>query len=404
MNKQKHLLVISQYFYPEQFRINDICKEWVKRGYEVTVITGIPNYPHGKYYKGYGVLKNCRSNYEGVNIIRIPLIPRGHNAIMLSLNYISFVISGFIWNALTRVKADYVFIYEVSPMTQALPGIWYAKKKNIPCYLYVTDLWPENIESVAGVHNSFIIKPIEKMVTHIYRKCTKIFTSSNSFIPLIENKGIEKEKLCFWPQYAEEFYSPRESRIQQDIFTESTFNIIFAGNIGYAQGLDILPAVVEKLRKSHIKVCFCMIGDGRYKDILINSIAERKMQTYFKFINKQPAEKIPEYMACADAALITLSQSDVFARTIPAKLQSCMACGIPIILSADGEVQEIVSESQCGLVSAAGEIDGLVKNIKLMSEFPKETLNMMARNAIGYSQKKFNKEVLMNEMDFYFGG
>jgi len=182
---KRHILVISQYFYPEQFRINDICTEWVTRGYRVTVITGIPNYPQGKYYEGYGLFKKRREIYNGIEIIRIPLIPRGNNVIMLVLNYLSFVISGFIWSLFTRINADYVFIFEVSPITQALPGVWYAKKKNVPCYLYIQDLWPENVEIVGGIKNRLILNMIGKMVDYIYARCTKIFTTSKSFVKAI---------------------------------------------------------------------------------------------------------------------------------------------------------------------------------------------------------------------------
>ncbi|MGI6227805.1 MAG: hypothetical protein ACOYJ1_16315 [Peptococcales bacterium] len=161
---QKHILVIAQYFYPEQFRINDICTEWIKRNYRVTVVTGIPNYPQGKYYKGYGLFKRRRETYNGIDIISIPLVPRGNNAFMLAFNYLSFVISGFFWNLFTRIKADYVFIFEVSSMTQALPGIWYAKKMQIPCYLYVQDLWPENIEIIKGIINISLILELPNVV------------------------------------------------------------------------------------------------------------------------------------------------------------------------------------------------------------------------------------------------
>ena len=129
---KKHILVISQYFYPEQFRINDICQEWVKRGYKITVLTGIPNYPQGRFYKGYNWFQKRRDEYKGIHVIRIPLIPRGNCAIMLMLNYFSFVFFGFFWKLFTRVKADKVFIFEVSPMTQALIGVWYAKKEKVP--------------------------------------------------------------------------------------------------------------------------------------------------------------------------------------------------------------------------------------------------------------------------------
>ena len=147
----KRILVVSQYFYPENFRINDICKEWVKRGYKVTVLTGIPNYPKGKFYSGYNYKKNRKETWNGIDIIRIPIIPRGKTKFRLFLNYISFVYSGFWWKIKTKLKADLVFIYEVSPMTQALPGIWYGKKHNVPVFLFVTDLWPENVSTITGI-------------------------------------------------------------------------------------------------------------------------------------------------------------------------------------------------------------------------------------------------------------
>lgn len=158
--EKKHILVLSQYFYPEQFRINDMCNEWVKRGYKVTVLTGIPNYPYGKFYKGYGYTKKRHEQWNGMEIIRIPLIPRGKTAIGLILNYLSFVCSGFFWKTFTKVKADCIFMYEVSPMTQTLIGVWYAKKQKIPCFLYVQDLWPENVEIVTGIKNKTILNAI----------------------------------------------------------------------------------------------------------------------------------------------------------------------------------------------------------------------------------------------------
>ena len=146
----------------------------------------------------------------------------------------------------TKVKADYVFIFEVSPMTQALPGVWYAKKRKIPCYLYVQDLWPENVEIITGITNKRIIGGIGKMVDYIYSRCTKIFTTSNSFVKSIESRGVPIEKIEYWPQYAEDFYKPlnkvnEDKIIINEIPSDDVFNIIFAGNIGTAQGLAILP-------------------------------------------------------------------------------------------------------------------------------------------------------------------
>ncbi len=401
---KKHILVIAQYFYPEQFRINDICSEWVKRGYKVTVITGIPNYPQGKYYEGYGLFKKRKEFYNGIEIIRIPLIPRGNNSIMLALNYLSFVVSGFFWKVFTRIKADYVFIFEVSPMTQALPGVWYAKRRKIPCYLYVQDLWPENVEIITGVTNKHIIGAIGKMVDYIYAHCTKIFTTSNSFVKSIANRGVPEEKIEYWPQYAEDFYIPLEKTSIQEIQDYDAFNIIFAGNIGNAQGLDILPktAVLLKEKKLHRKIRFNIVGDGRYKPTLDELVNSNNVSDMFNFIPKQPATRIPEFMAANDAAFLCLTNSPLFAMTIPAKLQSYMACGISVIASADGETDQIITESKAGVCSPAGDAQKLAEVIIELSSKSHEQLNQLGTRSREYYDSNFNKQELLNRMDKYF--
>ncbi|MGI6441722.1 MAG: glycosyltransferase family 4 protein [Peptoniphilaceae bacterium] len=401
---KKHILVIAQYFYPEQFRINDICTEWVKRGYKVTVVTGIPNYPQGKYYDGYGLFKKRKETYNGMDIIRIPLVPRGKNAIMLALNYLSFVVSGFFWKSFTRIKADFVFIFEVSPMTQALPGVWYAKKRKIPCYLYVTDLWPENVEIVGGIKNKTILNTIGIMVDYIYKRCDRIFTSSESFIQAIVDRGTDRKKLEFWPQYAEDYYKPvdKEKANIPEIPQDGIFNIIFAGNIGFAQGLDVLPEAAKILKKTNTKVRFNIVGDGRFKEILKAKVDESQVTDYFNFIDKQPATRIPEFMAISDATLISLSKSKVFSITLPAKTQSCLACGVPVIVSADGEIQDVINKADAGVCSDAGDAKGLAENINKLVNMSAEKHKDMAQNAVNYYQKYFDKETLLNRMDQWF--
>lgn len=401
---KKHILVISQYFYPEQFRINDICTEWVKRGYKVTVITGIPNYPQGKYYNGYGVFKKRKETYNGIEIIRIPLIPRGNSSVMLALNYMSFVVTGFFWNLFTRIKADYVFIFEVSPMTQALPGVWYAKKRKIPCYLYVQDLWPENFEILSGVKNKYIIGLVGKLVDYIYSHCNNIFTTSRSFITAIANRGVSKDTIEYWPQYAEDFYKPLKKASIDEIPNDNRFNIIFAGNIGTSQGLDILPKVAKLLKESDFKkeIRFNLVGDGRYKETLLKLVSENNVSEMFNFIPKQSANLIPTFMAASDAAFLCLTVSPLFSMTIPAKLQSYMACGIPIIASADGETNLILEESNAGLSSPAGNAKLLAENIIELSSKSHKELDQLGFNARNYYDKNFNKEELLNEMDTYF--
>ena len=395
----KHILVVAQYFYPESFRINDIATEWVKRGYKVTVLTGIPNYPKGEYYEGYSKTEKRHEIWNGIEIIRLPIEPRKTGSLKLIKNYISFVTTGRRWVRKTKLKADVVFTFEVSPMTQALVSVWYARKEKIPHILYVTDLWPENVEIITGIHNRLVIGSIQRMVDYIYNSSDRILTSSNSFIDAIRKRGILDEKIEFWPQYAEDFYKPVKNEGCTEIPDDGVLNLVFAGNIGFAQGLGILPEAAKKLQSEGLLVRFNVIGDGRYLPELKRLIENNRVDEYFNFIDRKPAEKIPGYLAVADALLITLSKSKVFSITIPAKTQSCFACGKPILVSADGEVQEIIRSAQAGLVSDAEDIEGLVVNIKRLCEMDKNEREQFGKNVLKYSSEHFNKKLLLDRMD-----
>lgn len=402
---KQHILVISQYFYPEEFRINDICKEWVKRGYEVTVVTGIPNYPKGKFFEGYSWFKKRKEVYEGVNVIRIPLIPRGNNAIMLVLNYLSFVFFGFFWKLFTGVKADKIFIFEVSPMTQALVGVWYARKCKIPCYIYVQDLWPENVEIVTGIHNKHIIGAIDKMVDYIYSHCDKIFATSPSFVKRIEERKSawngRESKVIYWPQYAEEFYKPVERKELPDMPVNDKFKIVFTGNIGYAQGLDILPKTAALLKKDNVACEFIIIGDGRYREEFEKEIAQNDVTDMFHLLGRKKPEEIPGYLAWCDVAFISFADNPLFEMTIPAKLQSYMACGMPILAVAGGETKRIVEEAECGVVCRFGDVNSIAKAIKGMILYSQNEKKSMSINSMEYLGHSFSKAVLIEQMKGY---
>lgn len=401
---KQHILVISQYFYPEEFRINDICKEWVKRGHKVTVVTGIPNYPQGKFFKGYGWFKKRKEEYEGVEIVRLPIISRGKGSLRLALNYFSFVVSGFFWKLFTRVKADKVFIFEVSPMTQALVGVWYAQKRKIPCTIYVQDLWPENVEVVTGIHNKTIIGAIDKMVNSIYRRCNLILATSPSFVKRIEERtsAFDKDgnsKVKYWPQYAEEFYKPAEKKPLPDMPEDDSFKVAFTGNIGYAQGLDILPktAVLLKEKKVHCK--FVIIGDGRYKEELEKEIAGCEVQDYFLFLGRKKPTEVPDYLAHCDVAFISFADNELFEMTIPAKLQSYMACGMPILAVAGGETKRVVEEAECGWCCELGDYQSLEKIIDDLTKSDEDILREKSDKSFVYCSRYFEKSDLLDKLE-----
>lgn len=404
MMDKKSILVVSQYFYPETFRVNDMCQEWVKRGHKVTVVTGIPNYPEGKFYEGYGYLHKRHEIWNGIEIYRIPLIPRGKNSIGLMANYVSFMISGILAGKLKKIKADLVFSFEVSPMTQVLTGISFAKRLHIPHFLYVQDLWPENVITVTGINNPAIIKPIDKMVDYIYENTDEIFATSPSFVKAICNrkKRVPKEKVHYWPQYAEDFYKPidktiaKKEAVKYGIPDDNSFKVIFTGNIGTAQGLQILPKTAELLKGENVK--FVIVGDGRYKDEFISETQRRDVSDMFIMIPRQPAEQIPLLLSACDVAFLSFAADDLWKMTIPAKLQSYMACGMPIIASARGETERIIYESECGLCSEVGDVVMLAKNIRKM--FLVDRIKIK-QNSRGYFEGYFKKTLLMNQMDKY---
>ena len=404
MRKKKHILVISQVFYPEQFRINDMCQEWIKRGYQVTVLTGIPNYPQGKFYDGYGLCKKRKEHWNGIDIIRIPVIPRGDNVVGLVLNYCSFPISGFFWNLFNKIKADYVFMFETSPMTQCVIGVWYAKKHKVPLYAYVQDLWPENVEIVTGITHPIIIRPIQWMVDYIYKNCTEIFVTSPSFVRAVcdRKKKVPEEKVHYWPQYAEEFYQPLERKAVSEIPNSDAFKIVFTGNVGYAQGLDILPKAAKLLKEKAANVLFVIVGEGRYLPELKKEIKELEVENLFCMVQRQPAIRIPELLAACDATFLSFMETKLFEMTIPAKLQSYMACGMPVIAAAGGESKRVIEEAKCGMCSPCGDENALVQSINRMMKCTKNDMIQMGDNSTNYFMEHFEKQKLMDAVDKYF--
>lgn len=399
MASKKHILVVSQYFYPETFRINDMCQEWVKRGYKVTVVTGIPNYPMGKTFEGYGLTKKRHEIWNGIEIFRIPLIPRGSSSIGMMANYVSFMVSGILAGKFKNIKADYVFSFEVSPMIQVFTGISFAKKLGTPHYLYVQDLWPENVITVTGISNPAVIMPINKMVDYIYKNTDEIFVTSPSFVDAICNRKVkvDRSKVHYWPQYAEEFYHPCKKKVVPEIEDDDSFKIIFTGNIGTAQGLQILPATAELLREENVK--FIMVGDGRYLGDFNNEVKTRGVEDKFVMVPRQPAERIPQLLAACDAAFLSFQDAELWNMTIPAKLQSYMACSMPVIAAAQGETARVISEAGCGVCSAIGDIEKLSESIKKMMSADLFEMGVKGRR---YFEKNFDKQKLMDQMEEYF--
>lgn len=393
---RKHILIISQYFYPESFRINDIAAQWAENGYRVTVLTGIPNYPQGKFYHGYGWMRKRTEIRNGVQIIRLPILARGKSTVRLALNYLSFLLSGLLWACFSRTRADMVFTFGVSPMTQALIGIRYAHRRGIPHFLYVQDLWPESVEAATGIRSPALIEPLRAVTDRIYRRCTKIFATSPAFAQAIcERLHGQTEKVVCWPQFAEDFYIPNAVASSQ-IPCDGILNITFTGNIGTAQGLETLPEAAVALKQRGIRVRFNIVGDGRRREALARRIRALRVEPYFRLLGWQPPTQIPSILAASDVAYVSFADEPIYAMTIPAKLQSYLACAMPILACARGETERIIREAACGICCPIGDARALCRGIEAMLAADRR---QMAANAHAYFLRHFRREALMAQME-----
>ncbi len=388
------ILVVSQYFYPENFRINQLCLDLKERGHKITVLTGKPNYPKGEYFNGYSFKGDESEIWNDIPIIRVPLRARKNGSINLIRNYLSFIYQGRKKICHIDDNFDLIYVFGVSPITVALPAIKLKKRKKIPIIMNVQDLWPENIVAITGMKNKIIIKAVDILVDYIYKNCDLILTASPCFVNIIKERGI-KTKIVYWPQYSivEKCDEPLF------VFDENWFNIVFTGNIGEAQGIDIAIEAAKKLHDYPIHWHF--IGDGRQRDFLEKKVKSFQLNDVITFYGYIPEKEIPKYLSVADAALLILKPDPVFDMTIPAKLQTYLACGTPILGCVSGESKRIITEGNLGLVAEEVTIEALVNVCKDFYNLSKEKRELFKINAFNYGNTNFNKRSLLEKLEFY---
>ena len=392
------ILIISQYYYPENFIINDFVKSLKNKGNYIEVLTGLPNYPGGKFYNGYNLFNKNKEIVDDIIIHRSRLFPRFNaGKFSISLNYISFVIFGTL--KLFSIKGDFekIFVFAPSPITVGIVGIFAAKKFNAKCFIWVQDLWPESVKVAGNVKNKLILQALNILTKKIYKYYDLIFVQSEGFVNYIVNQNINKKNIKYLPNFANDFYLNKKNKnINYD-----RFSITFAGNIGKAQNLEILIEAAKVLKKRSEKIIFIIIGSGRNFNSLIKKIKKNDVMDYFNLLGRKAPELMPNYFSSSDVMLISLKKSTIFSLTVPSKLQSYMAYGVPILGSIDGISKKIINESNSGLASSAEDVNGLISNIIKMKKLNPIELNKMAINSKRYYEKHFSKEVVINRaIDF----
>jgi len=399
------ILIVSQYFYPENFKINDIAFFLKSKDFDVTVLTSKPNYPEGKFFKGYNFFNKNTEIINGVKIIRVPTIPRlNGGALGMILNYLSFLFFGFfVFLFKIKNKYDLVFATLLTPATSLLPMIWIKRRFKIPVILWVLDLWPDSFYANTGFRINLVSKLIEKISDQVYNNADSIFISSNYFRKPIIKRLNSSKRFSFFPNWAEDiFYNKAiKTSIGQFIYPEG-FNIVFTGNIGESQGFEDIVEAAKMT--SHTSINWILIGDGRKRDWIKSQIVDHNIKNVY-IPGRYPMELMPSYFSLADSLLITLKKDEVFSNTLPAKLQPYLTSGKPILGNLSGEGLDIIQNNSIGLACDPGNPAQLANLAIEMSLFTKTKISEIKKNCLDLNENIFNKKeifkTLMSEINYY---
>lgn len=386
------VLLVTQYFYPENFKSNDIAFELVKRGYKMDVLTGIPNYPKGSYYNGFGLFHKRVEIVNGVKIFRALQISRGQNKKWrLTLNYLSFAFFASIWSLFLSLIKHYncVIVHAPSPITQGLPAVLVKKIQRIPLYLWVLDLWPEAIQSGGGIHNNQIVSIVDKVVKLIYNNSDKILISSEAFESPISSKGDYKRNIEYFPNWSEDLLLMSQDYPIPEL--PNGFIIMIAGNLGISQDLGaVLQVAMEMKDDKNIK--WVIIGDGSKKKWLDDSIIAHNLQETVFTLGRFPLEAMPSFFKMANAMLLTLSgEYPDLKMVVPARLQSYMAAGRPVLAMIDGAGADLITKANCGYVVNSGNFSSLAKIIREKVLTNLKSFEELGHNGRNYFEKYFQK-------------
>lgn len=397
------ILVVSQYFWPENFRVNDLVTELCQRGHRVTVLTGYPNYPSGTIFADYQAAPERFRRYGDAPVERVPMLPRGSGSMRLILNYLSFALSAALlgsWRLRGRAF-DALFVFEPSPITVGLPAVLLRRLKRAPLSFWVLDLWPETLEAIGAIRSPWILRAVGRMVRFIYQRCDLILAQSKSFIPQIRRYCPAGARVEYFPSWSDAGFHFSSVKAAPEVPTaDGVFSVMFAGNIGEAQDFPAILDAAEATQGDVVR--WLIVGDGRVACWAREEVRRRGLEKRVLFFGQHPVERMPSFFKHADALLVSLKDSSIFAMTIPGKLQSYLAAGIPILAMLNGEGAEIVSRAGAGLACAAGDGLALARNVRAMASMSPEDRAMMGRRGLEVYASEFERNLLISRLIGWF--
>lgn len=385
------ILVVCQYYYPEPFRISDICEKLVEKGHEVSVLTGLPNYPEGEIYEKYKNKKNRIETINGVNVIRTFEKGRGNNKISLFLNYLSFTISGSLKALFLKGKFDVILVNQLSPILMGVPAIIYKKKNRKKILLYCLDLWPSSLAAGGVKNNSVVYKIFLKISKWIYNSADSILVTSEMFKEYFkEVLKIDDKNIDSLPQYAEDLFENCKENLDENLF-----NFVFAGNIGDLQSVETIILAANELKQNK-NIVFHIVGDGsKLKEC--KGLSKKLKLSNLKFYGRRPVEEMLYFYGMANAMLLTLKADKTISYTLPGKVQSYMISKKAILGAIDGEAMNVIKRSECGLCCPAEDYKGFAK---IILEFCNNKNNgEMAEKSYKYYLENFTKDSFMNKLE-----
>ena len=395
------VLIVSQYFWPENFRINDLAAELHLLGHDITVLTGYPNYPEGNIYPEFlDKSKSYNNKYKGVDVIRVPIIPRGKNNWMLVANYLSYIVSASLFGVwrLRKINFDIIFVFEPSPITVGIPAILLKKIKRAPIIFWVLDLWPETLQMLGIVKSKFSTSLISKIVRFIYKRCDLILGQSNGFVNRISKYCQNYNNIKYFPSWAEDLYLNDSNTIAPEIeYRKDFFNVLFAGNIGQAQDFPAILDAAENLKEE--KVRWLILGNGRLYNWVHEEIKRRGLESSVLLLGQFPTERMPSFYKHAQALLVSLKSDNFLSLTIPAKVQSYLVSGIPIVGMLDGDGAKVIKEAKAGIVCPAGDGLCLSNAIKNMLSMTSSQRDKMVISGKRYAHKEFDRSTLIMRLE-----
>jgi glycosyltransferase involved in cell wall biosynthesis len=401
------ILFVCQYFYPEVFRGNDIAFHWAEKGHDVHVVCGVPNYPHGKFYDGYGLFKNRHEIVKGVRVTRLPIFPRGNGKIMLMMNYFSYLIVAWVYMLFHALfhKYDRVFVQQLSPVMMSAPGVLYKRIRKVPLYTWVLDLWPESLTAAGGINNKYVLAFFRHYVKSEYKHSDRILISSRSFERSILEYGDYASKNVYYPQWSDATGEVQDVQKFKSLSLPKLpegFNLMFAGAVGEAHGFECTMQAALLL-KEHKNIKWVIVGDGRRLDWVREFVKDHGLEDTVYTFGRFPVETMPWFFKQADVMLVTLNDDPLFKLYSPAKISSYMAVGKPIVAVLNGEGAEVIKDADCGWSLPAGDAEGFARLAVELSKMDQSVLEEKGLKAAAYYQQHFEKQTCLAKLDDLMG-